>query len=158
MASMKNENNIPSTVGQYMNTNVVTLDSLASVFEAARTMEERGVSSVAITSGGKIAGILTERDIVRLIAYGVSPEGIITKSLMSCPLESITKESPIDEAVRLMLRKHIRHLLVLNSEHQAVGIITSTDLALYLKDMTSQRIGSSEIEQSPLNEVWELFF
>ena len=59
-------------VEDYVNTQMVTRDSTASILEVAKSMVDWGISSVAITDkkSKKVIGILTERDIVNSIAKG----------------------------------------------------------------------------------------
>src|SRR5215216_1411420 len=167
-----------SSVQDYMNARMVMRDSKASVLELAKVMVDWNVSSVAIADeeqNNKVIGILTERDIVKSIAKGVSPDGITAGSLMSSPILSIRKDQPIEEAALIMIRNKVRHLLVEDPaahNRAIIGIITTTDLARYLKKRmkeTSITAASREDEkeeeqqQQPssellLSEVWELYF
>ncbi|HEX6280980.1 MAG TPA: CBS domain-containing protein [Nitrososphaera sp.] len=157
-----------------MNTKMVMRDSKASILELAKVMVDWGVSSVAITdedqNNKKVIGILTERDIVKSIAKGVPPDGITAGSLMSSPILSIRKGQPIEEAALLMIRNKVRHLLVEEpARNIVIGIITTTDLARYLKKRMKQATTTTadredEKEQQPsssqllLSEAWELYF
>ena len=169
-----------------MNTKMVMRDSKASVFELAKVMVDWGVSSVAITdeeedqnnnnnNNKKVIGILTERDIVKSIAKGAPPDGgggsIIAGSIMSSPILSIRKGQPIEEAALLMIRNKVRHLLVEDPDARnvVIGIISTTDLARYLKKRMKQATADREDEkeeQQPsssssqvlLSEAWELYF
>ncbi len=179
-----------SSVQDYMNTRMVMRSSKSSVLELAKVMIDSDVSSVAITdeeennnNNKKVIGILTERDIVKSIAEGASPNAIIAGSLISSPIISVRKDQPIEEAALVMIRNKVRHLLVEDSPspppppaHNGgviVGIITATDLARYLKkrmkdttvtttttaaareDVKEQQSSS---EQLLLSEAWELYF
>jgi signal-transduction protein with cAMP-binding, CBS, and nucleotidyltransferase domain len=155
------------SVEDYMNTRMVRRDSKASVLEVAKAMVDWNISSVAITDdeeSKKVVGILTERDIVKSIAKGVPPDGITAGSLMSSPILSIRNDQPIEEAALLMIRNKVRHLLVEDPARQRViGIITTTDLARYLKQrMKESASREDEKEQQSsselLAEVWELYF
>lgn len=173
-----------SSVEDYMNTKMVMRDSKASVFELAKVMVDWGVSSVAITdeedqnnNNKKVIGILTERDIVKSIAKGAPPDGggggsITAGSMMSSPILSIRKGQPIEEAALLMIRNKVRHLLVEDPDARnvVIGIISTTDLARYLKkrmkqatadredEKEEQRPSSSSSSQVLLSEAWELYF
>jgi CBS domain-containing protein len=169
-----------SSVEDYMNTKMVMRDSKASVFELAKVMVDWGVSSVAITdeedqNNKKVIGILTERDIVKSIAKGAPPDGgggsITAGSIMSSPILSIRKGQPIEEAALLMIRNKVRHLLVEDPDARnvVIGIISTTDLARYLKKRMKQATADREDEkegQQPsssssqvlLSEAWELYF
>jgi len=170
-----------------MNTKMVMRDSKASVFELAKVMVDWRVSSVAITAekedqnnnnNKKVIGILTERDIVKSIAKGVPPVGggggggITAGSIMSSPILSIRKGQPIEEAALLMIRNKVRHLLVEDPDARnvVIGIISTTDLARYLKkrmkqatadredEKEEQQPSSSSSSQVLLSEAWELYF
>jgi predicted transcriptional regulator len=157
-------------VEDYVNTQMVTRDSTASILEVARSMVDWGISSVAITDkkSKKVIGILTERDIVNSIAKGGPPDGITAGSLMSSHILSIRSDQPIEEAARLMIRNKVRHLLVEDpTRHEVIGIITTTDLARFLKQRMKQTTGAIEDEKEQqqqqqsselLAEVWELYF
>jgi CBS domain-containing protein len=131
-----------SSVEDYMSSRLIVRDSKASVLEVAKVMVDWNVSSVAIIdekeqqqNNKQDIGILTERDIVRSIAKGLSPDGITAGSLMSSyPVLSVRKDQPIEEAALMMIRNKVRHLLVKDPAHdKVIGIITTTDLARYLK-------------------------
>lgn len=178
-----------SSVQDYMNTRMVMRDSKASLLELAKAMVDSNVSSVAITdeeenNNKKVIGILTERDIVKSIAKGASPNAVTAGSLISSPIISVRKDQPIEEAALIMIRNKVRHLLVEDSSSSSsspsarnegviIGIITATDLARYLKkrmketttiatttaaakeDVKEQQTSS---EQLLLSEAWELYF
>jgi CBS domain-containing protein len=148
--SQKNEG---SLVGDYMSTNVITIHQEHSMFDAAKRLMDRNVSSLAVTDEqDRIAGILTERDIVRAVTNQLIPSGTTAGELMTRPVVSILKDATIEDAARTMGLNKIRHLVVKDpSSHEAIGIITITDLARYLK----HNIAIEEIMDS---EVWELFF
>jgi predicted transcriptional regulator len=163
-----------SSVEDYTNARMVMRDSKASVLELAKVMVEWSVSSVAITdeeNNKKVVGILTERDIVKSIAKGVPPDSITAGSLMSSSILSIRKDQPIEEAALLMIRNKVRHLLVEDPDARnvVIGIISTTDLARYLKKRMKQATADREDEkeeQQPsssssqvlLSEAWELYF
>ena len=157
-----------SLVEDYVNTEMVTRNSKASILEVANAMVDWSISSVAITDqeSKKVVGILTERDVIKSIAKGIPPDGITADSLMSSSLLSIGSDQPIEEAARLMIRNKVRHLLVEDpTRHEVIGIITTTDLARFLKQRMKQTTGAIEDEKEQqqqsselLAEVWELYF
>ena len=185
-----------SSVEQYMSSELVMLEPRSSISEVAKVMVDLNVSSIAIIrreddeeeehhdserqqNNKQVIGILTERDIVRSVARGVSPDRITVGSLISSsPILSILKDRPVEEAALLMMRNKVRHLLVKDpANNEVVGIITTTDLARYLrkrmKEITQVATGEDyespgqqeQQEESPrtssetlLSEVWELYF
>jgi CBS domain-containing protein len=141
-------------VEDFMNTRMITMNSKDSVLDIAKRMVEGNVSSVAITDDNQtIIGILTERDIVKIIANKIPPEGITSGSLMSTPIFSIKNNIPIEEAAQIMREKKVRHLLVINAyDYKVMGMITVTDFARYLKQKLVEAGGLAS------SEAWELFF
>ena len=139
-------------VEDYMTTTTVTMNFKSSVLDIAKMMLSQNISSVPIIDDeGEIIGILTERDIVKIVANELSPGGISAMNLMSFPTVKIKKRAPIAEAARIMATKQLRHLIVEDTYGtRTVGIITATDLARYLKQ-------KSKTEELSASDVWELF-
>jgi CBS domain-containing protein len=140
-------------VEDYMTIRPVTMNFKNSVLDIAKKMLAENISSIAITDNEEeIVGILTERDIVKIIANELPPGGISAMSLMSFPTIKVKNNAPIEEAAKIMATKKVRHLIVENTYEEAVaGIITVSDLARYLK----QKSGTGKL---PSSEVWEIFF
>lgn len=178
-----------SSVEDYMSTRLVIRGLKSSVFELAKVMVDSNVSSVAIMEqedaeqqqGNKrVIGILTERDIIKSIAKGVPLDDITAGSSMSSsPLLSVRKDQSIEEAALLMIKNRVRHLLIEDPDQNSIiGIITTTDLARYLRkrmkestiaaaatEANKEQIGQETQEQSSpvssdrlLSEAWELYF
>ena len=140
-------------VEDYMTTTTVTMNFKNSVLDIAKKMIAQNISSVPITDDeGEIIGILTERDVVKIVANELPPGGISAMSLMSFPTVKIKEKAPIEEAAKIMATKKLRHLIVEDTYGtRVVGVITVTDLARYLKQ-------KSKTEELSASEVWELFF
>ena len=178
-----------SSVEDYMSTRLVIRGLKSSAFELAKVMVDSNVSSVAIMEqedaeqqqGNKrVIGILTERDIIKSIAKGVPLDDITAGSSMSSsPLLSVRKDQSIEEAALLMIKNRVRHLLIEDPDQNSIiGIITTTDLARYLRkrmkestiaaaatEANKEQIGQERQEQSSpvssdrlLSEAWELYF
>ena len=118
-----------------MTTTTVAMNFKKSVLDIAKKMFAENMSSVAITDDdGGIIGILTERDMMKVIANELPPGGISAMNLMSFPIVTVKRKAPIEEAAKIMATKKLRHLIVEDTYGKdVVGIITSTDLARYLK-------------------------
>ena len=135
-------------VEDYMTTTTVTMNFKKSVLDIAKKMFAENISSVAITDDdGEIIGILTERDMMKVIANELPPGGISAMNLMSFPTVTVKRKAPIEEAAKIMATKKLRHLIVEDTYGKdVVGIITSTDLARYLKQKskTNEELSRSE--------------
>jgi signal-transduction protein with cAMP-binding, CBS, and nucleotidyltransferase domain len=141
-------------VEDYMTTTTVAMNFKKSVLDIAKKMFTENISSVAITDDdGEIIGILTERDMMKVIANELPPSGISAMNLMSFPIVTVKMKAPIEEAAKIMATKKLRHLIVEDTfGKDVVGIITSTDLARYLKQKSKTN------EELSRSEAWEIFF
>ncbi|UUX49067.1 DUF294 nucleotidyltransferase-like domain-containing protein [Nisaea acidiphila] len=96
----------------------------ASLAEAAAAMSARDVGSILVRgSGGCHEGILTERDIMRLVAAGKSP-GIPVSEVMSSPVQALPADTLIYKAMGRMERLGIRHLAVTDAEGRIIGVVS----------------------------------
>jgi signal-transduction protein with cAMP-binding, CBS, and nucleotidyltransferase domain len=152
--SQKNNTVDDARVEDYMTTITVTMNFKNSVLDIAKKMLAENISSIAITDDEEeIVGILTERDMIKIIANELQPGSISAMSLMSFPTVTVKKNAPIEEAAKIMATKKLRHLIVEDTYGKdVVGIITATDLARYLK----QKSRTGEVPSS--SEAWEVFF
>jgi signal-transduction protein with cAMP-binding, CBS, and nucleotidyltransferase domain len=141
-------------VEDFMSTTTVTMNFKNSVLDIAKKMLAENISSIPITDDeGEIIGILTERDMMKIVANELPPGGISAMSLMSFPTVRVKKKAPIEEAAKIMATKKLRHLIVEDTYNKdVVGIITVTDLARYLK----RKSETGEVPAS--SDAWELFF
>ena len=141
-------------VEDYMTTTTVTMNFKNSILDIAKKMLAENISSIPITDDeGEIIGILTERDMIKIVANELAPGGISAMSLMSFPTVNVKKNAPIEEAAKIMATKKLRHLIVEDTYGKdVVGIITATDLARYLREKSRR----GELPSS--SEVWEVFF
>src|SRR5918992_274996 len=154
---MDNKNNSvdDTLVEDFMSTTTVTMNFKNSVLDIAKKMLAENISSIPITDDdGEIIGILTERDMMKIVANELPPGGISAMSLMSFPTIKVKKKAPIEEAAKIMATKKLRHLIVEDTYNKdVVGIITVTDLVRYLKQKYKKDEDLSDSE-----EVWKIFF
>ncbi len=136
--STVDENN--NLVEDYMTTATVTMNFKNSVLDIAKKLYDENISSIAITDDDStIIGILTERDMMKVIANELSPRGISAMNLMSFPTITVKRKAPIEEAARIMATKKLRHLIVEDTYGKdVIGIITVTDLVRYLKQKSKK--------------------
>src|SRR5919112_1064893 len=148
MGYKKNTVDDDTSVEDYMTITTVTMNFKNSVLDIAKKMLAENISSIPITDDdGEIIGILTERDMMKIVANELPPGGISAMSLMSFPTIKVKKKAPIEEAAKIMATKKLRHLIVEDTYNKdVVGIITSTDLARYLKQKskTNEELSRSE--------------
>ena len=105
-----------------------TIEPTAPLVVAARRMRDRNVgAAVVVDPQGTVAGIFTERDLLRAVAEGVDPEGGEVRAHMtSDPVTLPSNHSP-SEAAKLMSDGRFRHIPVVDSG-ELVGIVSIRDL------------------------------
>jgi CBS domain-containing protein len=112
------------------------MSSESNALEVAKTMLKHKISSILLTDEtNKIVGIITERDLLREICgKNLSTQGVTASSVMSTPLLTIDKNLSIEDAAKLMVEYKVRHVAVEDKENnELVGVITTSDLALYIR-------------------------
>ncbi len=112
---------------------VVRPDTL--VKEVVATMNKFNIGSIVVVQGERPVGIITERDILkRIVEPCLAPETLRAREVMSTPIVTIRDINSIDEAARIMARKRIKRLLVMEDE-KLVGILTFTDIVTQVPTM-----------------------
>jgi CBS domain-containing protein len=111
---------------------VFTASGDISVHEVCRVMTNRGIGSVVILEGGAVAGIVTERDVLRrVVAQGLDPAITQLANIMTrAPLLTCTPDSPLDDVRSTMSSRRIRHMPVVGPDGLA-GLVTIGDLVAY---------------------------
>jgi CBS domain-containing protein len=119
-----------------------------TVAEAAELMKTRDLGVLPICDGGRLIGILTDRDIVvRGTADGFHPETMSAREVMTPEVIYCFEDQEVTEAGRIMKEKQIRRPPVLNREKQLVGIISLGDLARGGEDKTQAGETLQEISE-----------
>ena len=115
-------------VGEIMTRNVYTVGPPATVKTATKLMREKDVGSLVVMEDDKPVGVITERDIVvEVTSKKLKPTEITVGEIYSSPLVSISPETSVKDAGRIMLDKNIRRLPVAQ-EGELVGIVTEKDI------------------------------
>ncbi|MDQ7830812.1 MAG: CBS domain-containing protein [Desulfovibrionaceae bacterium] len=126
------------TVGEVMTRNVLTLGPDQTVRQALQVMGQRGVSCVLVVEGDIPVGILTERDLARLVSFDRSAGAREVQEVMSAPVSSIGPETYAFEAVARMESQGVRHQAVTDEAGRLLGLITQTDLVATLVNRYAQ--------------------
>jgi len=108
--------------------NVIGADR--TVREACIMMDRLGVGSLLVERDGKLVGIVTERDfVVRVLATGLDHSKTKVGEVMSYPVIAVSPDSPIEEAVALMLSHGFRRLPVVDLDGRLLGMVTLSEAA-----------------------------
>lgn len=124
------------SIRELMTTKPTTVEPSRTVVDAARVMKQEDVGPVPVVENGdRLAGIVTDRDIVlRVVAEGGDPQSTTVGEIMSRDLVTVDPDQPLDEALRLMARHQVRRLPVCEEDGRLVGIVAQADIATELGD------------------------
>ncbi|MGZ5001299.1 MAG: diguanylate cyclase domain-containing protein, partial [Methylomonas sp.] len=105
----------------------VTISPQAALAEAMALMKSENVTGIVVVEGSHPVGVLTERDVLRILASGTSTETLSVGNAMSSP--PITAPSDLDffEAYHLCASQRIRHLVVVDTDGGLLGLASESD-------------------------------
>jgi CBS domain-containing protein len=112
---------------------IYSISADSSVYEALEKLEDKNLGSlVVLEDNGKLDGIFTERDYARkVILKGRSSRETRVRDIMTEDPIYVTPDTKIDECMKIMSDKNIRHLPVMDKE-QVAGLISIGDIVKYI--------------------------
>ena len=119
-----------ATVREMMTGDPESVDRDATVQEAVRTMRELNVGAVPVIGDGRVAGIVTDRDVtIRVIAENRRPANVRVREIASTDVVTVTPDTDMNEASALMARNQVRRLPVVE-DGRLVGMLSLGDLSV----------------------------
>ncbi len=116
----------------------------ATVADLVRTLAERRVGALLVReAGGALAGIVSERDIVRALG---SREAVLNDpiaSIMTTDVVTVSQEADVSDLMRLMTERRIRHVPVVDEDDSLVGVVS-------IGDVVKNRMDELESERAAL--------
>jgi CBS domain-containing protein len=117
------------TVQQAMTSNPTSITPDTPAREAARMMKSEDTGVVPIVEGGRLVGVITDRDLaLRVLGEDRSSDTSVGE-LASKELVTIDPQQSLEEAARLMAEHQVRRLPVVEEDGRLVGILSQKDLA-----------------------------
>ena len=126
-----------SAIANHMSRELLTALPDESIAEAAKHMVARGVGAVLVMDGDRLEGILTERDILKAVAVGLTEDARVRDWMTTSP-ETIEASDSTGHAAALMIHGGFRHLPVLDGGKVA-GIVSIRDLMRVALDDAAPR-------------------
>jgi CBS domain-containing protein len=120
---------------------VLTTGKDSTVLEAAILMNEHKVGALVVLEAGRIAGMFTERDVLRrVVSERRDPATVTVGDVMTKEVICCTPETTIDEARGAMKNRRIRHLPVCDGDGGLKGLVSIGDLNAYENSSQEQTI------------------
>jgi CBS domain-containing protein len=114
-----------------MATHIVSVSPDTDLASAARRMVEADVgAAIVLDEQGDLAGVITERDLMRCVGDGVDPSRPVSERMTSTVLTA-PATADAAEAMAMMIDGRFRHLPVVNEQERIVGLVSMRDLMAY---------------------------
>src|SRR5262245_65470465 len=108
---------------------VLTVPRATTVMEAVELMASAKVGSVVVVDADRVAGIFSERDVMmRVVLEGRNPKQTRVEEVMTPRVHSISLCTTGDEALRIMVQEHIRHLPVVDQQGRVQAVVSMRSL------------------------------
>lgn len=140
-----------------MTTNVVTINSLATIDRAARVMNQHGVKTLIVDRvwDRDAYGIVTTTDISQAIANGKDPKGTYVREVMTQPCIVVNPNLAVEHIAKLFAQTKIHVAPVIKDK--LLGIVSLTDILTKTNCLTSNKVRSNfkKTPKLPLDELTE---
>jgi len=127
-----------ATIGEMLRrkgSTVHVIEPEATVLAATQIMNRMKIGALMVTEQGRVAGIFTERDVLRrVVAEERNPAVTRVEEVMTTELACATRETSLEEASLVMKNRRIRHLPVCDDDGQLVGLVSIGDLNAWEAD------------------------
>ena len=122
----------------------VTVPVSASVRDALEAMTRDKVGGVIVVENGKAVGIFTRRDALERVVLANLGLDSPVRSAMTSPVETLSKDTELGDALKLMAARPFNHLPIVDSEANVVGLATTKRIMKETIEKLSDEIGSLE--------------
>lgn len=134
-----------------MGKGVVTIRPDDTVRKACEIMAKHDLSGITVFNRGKVVGMLTQGDLVNIIAAGENPSKVTVKGVMGKKLIMIGPDADIREAAEAMVKSKVKRLPVIRNG-KLVGLITQTDIVKISPSVYDLIFEKAQVEKAPLIE------
>lgn len=135
-------------VSDVMSVAAVTDSAADSLRAAASLMWSEQTGSLLVMDGGRLAGIVTERDVMKAVARGQDPDQTTVADVMTAEVLTVSPSTPLFQAARTMASRWIRHLPVVE-DGAVLGVLSQRDivgvLAALDADPEAQELAADEL-------------
>ena len=137
-------NDVLQAKGEAGSDSVVTISPDATVRELVDLLAEHNIGAVVVSTGDEpVAGIVSERDVVRGLVEGVDVLDASISSIMTTQVRTVKPDESVHDLMRLMSEHRVRHVPVV-ADQALLGIVS-------IGDVVKSRIGELEFERDQLS-------
>ena len=124
---------------------IFSVPSDASVYSAIEMMADRHVGALLVIDGGHLVGVVSERDYARkVILEGKSSKDTFVREIMTPSPITVCCDASVEEAMRIMTEKRIRHLPVVDTDGHVAGVLSIGDLVKWIVTAQDEAIAHLE--------------
>ncbi|WP_163993024.1 CBS domain-containing protein [Pyxidicoccus caerfyrddinensis] len=129
-------------VGELMTRDVVTLKETQNLAKAEELLRLHRIRHLPVVRQGKLVGLVTHRDLLRAAAVHTSDpasQPLWAADIMTRDVETVRADTPLKDAVAMMLRHKYGCLPVVDASDGLLGILTEADLVRYAQYLIDER-------------------
>jgi CBS domain-containing protein len=132
------------TVLHHKGATVWTISPQATVYDAIQLLAQKNIGALPVVEGDKLIGIFSERDYTRKVALeGKTSHNTKVGEILTTTIATISPHDTVEEAMRLMSEKHIRHLPVMENGRM-VGLVSIGDMVNWIISAQTATIDQME--------------
>jgi CBS domain-containing protein len=124
-------------VHRHMSRDLLTVEAGSLIVAVVERMADRNVGAVLVLEDGRLAGIMTERDLLRALARGLRDDAVVGEYMTADP-DTIAPDDTIEHAAVLMIHGGYRHLPVVDGD-DVVGVLSIRDLVQVVVEDSAPR-------------------
>jgi CBS domain-containing protein len=127
-------------IREVMTSNPTACEPSTGLVDVARKMRDEDTGAIPIVEGGRLVGMITDRDIViRAIAEGRDPQSTTVGELASKNVVAVEPDDDLERALELMGERQVRRLPVVEDD-RLVGIVAQADIARHGSDTKTGQV------------------
>jgi CBS domain-containing protein len=131
-----------------MVTQVVTIDPSASLVTAARLMRDANIGMLPVLDGGRVVGVITDRDlVVRAVAGEADLETTRVRDCLSAVVIPAHPDWPTEQAIVTMAQAQVGRLPVLDDDERLVGVVTLSSMAFRSRHKAAALEAAQEVSR-----------
>jgi len=121
-----------SNILHHKGPSVWTISPQATVFEAIELLARKNIGALPVVEEGRLVGIFSDRDYTRKVALeGKTSHSTKVSDILTANVATVTPQDSVEDAMRLMTEKHIRHLPVMENG-KMVGLVSIGDMVNWI--------------------------